>query len=178
MDDGRLVGHHLQPEMPRTVFSSTGGVVHLPDLVLNDRRDGGHLVVNPSRDVWERSELTFAELAQWSALVAATGWAMLAVLPQLRDGCINYWEAGNWSLHDEAEPVGSKAVRDHRRVHAHVIGRSRHATSDAWQWGEAPQFPRFQERLEWAAPFTPLTSDECAAIAQHIERRLRERYQS
>jgi diadenosine tetraphosphate (Ap4A) HIT family hydrolase len=162
--------------MARTLFSSTAGVVMLPDFVLNDRVDGGHLVVNPSRDVWERSELTFDELARWSALIAATGWAMLTVLPQLANGCLNYWEAGNWSLHDGAEPAGPKVVRDHRRVHAHVIGRSRTARSDAWQWGEAPQFPRFDERVEWAARFTPLNSGECAAIAQHIDRRVQERY--
>ena len=62
--------------MARTLLSSGGGTVTLPDLVLNDRRDGGHLIVTPARDVWERSELTFDELAAWSALTAATGWAM------------------------------------------------------------------------------------------------------
>ena len=162
--------------MARTLCSSAGGIVHLPDFVLNDRLEGGHLIVNPPRDVWERSELTFEELAAWSALIAATGWAMLTVLPQLDEGCINYWEAGNWSVHDGAEPIGIKSARDHRRVHAHVIGRSRTAPSGAWQWGEAPQFPRFEHRLEWAARFTPLTDDECAALARQIGRRVREHY--
>lgn len=148
----------------------------LPDILLNDRRDGGHLVVSPARDVWERGELTVDELAAWSAVTAATGWAMLAVLPQLVDGCINYWEAGNWSVHDAAEPTGPKSVRDHRRVQAHVIGRSRTAPSDGWQWGEAPQFPRFARRLEWAAQFAPLTPQECGAITRYVERRMKERY--
>jgi hypothetical protein len=162
--------------MARTVFSARGGLVTLPDLVLNDRLDGGHLVVSPPRDVWERSELTFDELVPWCALTAATGWAMLTVLPQLADGCINHWEAGNWSVHDAAEPIGPKSARDHRRVHAHVIGRSRTARSAAWQWVEAPQFPRFEHRLEWAARFAPLTADECAALARQIERRMKEHY--
>lgn len=160
----------------RTLWSSVGGLVTLPELVLNDRLDGGHLVVNPLRIVWERSELTYDELAAWSALIAATGWAMLTALPQLEKGCINYWEAGNWSVHDAAEPIGPKSVRDHRRVHAHVIGRSRTAPSAAWQWGEAPRFPRFEHRLEWTAQFAPLTAEECAAITRHIERRMKERY--
>ena len=138
--------------MPRTLLSLAGGTVTLPDLVLNDRRDGGHLVVTP-----------------------ASGWAMLTVLPQLDNACINYWEAGNWSLHDAAEPAGVKSAREYRRVHTHVFGRSRTAPSDAWQWGEAPQFPRFAHRLEWAAQFTALTADECAAIVQRIAERL-ERY--
>ncbi len=158
--------------MARTLWSSGGGTVTLPDLVLNDRRDGGHLIVTPARDVWERSELTFDELAAWSALTAATGWAMLTVLPQLANGCMNYWEAGNWSVHDAAAPAGVKPAREYRRVHAHVFGRSRNAPSDAWQWGEAPQFPRFAHRLEWAARFTALTADECAEIVQRIAERL------
>ena len=162
--------------MAYTLFSSSGGIVHVPDLVLNDRRDGGHLVVDPPREVWERCELRFDELAAWSALIAATGWAMLRALPQLDDGCINYWEAGNWSVHDAAEPVGPKSAREYRRVHAHVLGRSRTAPSEAWQWGEAPRFPRFRDRLEWAAPFESLTFKECAAVAKQIARRLRRHY--
>ena len=67
------------------LLTTGGGSVVLPDakLVLVDRRDGGNLIVNPPRDVWERSELTAAELIAWSCLVAATGRAMLDVLPQL-----------------------------------------------------------------------------------------------
>ena len=84
----------------------------LPDekLVLVDRSDGGNLIVNPPRDVWERSELTPAELVAWSFLVAATGRAMIDVLPQLEGGCVNYWEAGNWALHHDAEPAGPKTA--------------------------------------------------------------------
>jgi hypothetical protein len=76
----------------RGLFTCAGGVVMLPDdqLVFVDRRDGGHLIVNPPRVVWERGELTAEELTRWSFLVAATGNAMLDVLPQLDGGCINY----------------------------------------------------------------------------------------
>jgi hypothetical protein len=144
----------------------------LPTQPLIDRSDGGHLVAHPPRAVWERSELAPHELASWSLLVAATGAAMLECLPQLREGCINYWEAGNWSLHPAAEPVGPKSARDHRRVHLHLFGRSRAATHPSWQWGEAPAFPRFENRLHWARHFAPLTPEECDAIAHAIQRRL------
>lgn len=30
----------------------------VPDLLLVDRKDGGHLCVDPPRDVWERGELS------------------------------------------------------------------------------------------------------------------------
>jgi hypothetical protein len=149
-----------------TLFECTGGRVVLPDLVLVDRGDGGHLCVNPPRDVWERGELDPRELTSWSFLVAATGKAMLAVLPQLEGGCINYWEAGNWALNDEAEPRGPKTAPKHRRVHLHLFGRSRHATHPSWRWGEAPRFPDFADRTAWASGFEPLTVTECRAVVE------------
>ena len=138
--------------------------------------DGGHLIVNPPRAVWERSELTRRELMQWSAVVAATGRAMLDVLPQLEGGCINYWEAANWSLHEDAAPRGPKTTRACRRVHQHLLGRSPRATHPSWTWGEAPQFPRFVDRLMWASEFDPLTAGESMAIVTRVETLLKEVY--
>ena len=162
--------------MTNTLFSSTGGQIVLPDLLLVSREDGGNLIVNPPRDVWERSELTAEELIGWSFLIAATGRAMLDVLPQLDGGCINYWEAGNWALNDAAEPKGPKSARGHRSVHMHLLGRSRTATHPSWRWGEAPKFPDFDDRRAWAARFEPLTEEECARIVARTEEILRERY--
>src|ERR1051325_11241738 len=157
------------------LFTCSGGDVSLPALVLVDRRDGGNLIVNPPRPVWERSELTPAELTQWSFLVAATGRAMLEALPQLEGGCINYWEAGNWALNDAAEPRGPKSAPESRRVHLHLLGRSPRATHPAWRWGEAPQFPAFEERRAWASSFAPLTEDECRAVVARAIELLREK---
>ena len=164
--------------MPRRLFTSSAGAIVLParDLVLVDRADGGNLIVNPPRDVWERSELTAAELTRWSFLVAATGRAMLDVLPVLEGGCINYWEAGNWALNENAEPRGPKTPREHRRVHLHLLGRSRFATHPDLRWGEAPKFPGFRDRQAWAATFEPLTADECSAVVARAEAILREKY--
>ena len=155
-----------------TLLETAGGRVIVPELVLIGRNDGGHLVVNPPRDVWERGELSKDELMQWSFLVAATGSAMLEVLPQLDGGCINYWEAGNWALNDEAEPKGRKRARDHRSVHMHLLGRSRSAAT----WGESPQFPPFAERKAWAAHNAPLTPEECRAVVERAAAILEQRY--
>ena len=157
--------------MSHALFACSGGTVTLParDLILVSRTDGGHLVVHPPRHVWERSELTRDELAAWATLVAAAGRAMLDVLPQLQGGCINYWEAGNWALHDEAPPRGPKFTRQHRRVHLHLLGRSRTATSPSWKWGEAPQFPAFVDRHAWASACEPLIVDECQAIVARLK---------
>jgi GNAT superfamily N-acetyltransferase len=159
---------HESVSAPGPILESRGGRIVIPDLVLIGRLDGGHLVVDPPRPVWERSELTTRELTDWSILVAATGRAMLDALPQLAGGCINYWEAGNWALNDQAEPEGPKDPREHRRVHMHLFGRSRNALHDSWRWGEAPRFPSFVERREWAQPFQPLTRDECTAIVAKV----------
>lgn len=150
----------------------------LPDaaVTLADRADGGNLIVNPPREVWERSELSADELTKWSMLVASAGRAMLDALPQLEGGCINYWEAGNWALNDEAPPRGPKRAESHRRVHLHLLGRARHARGADWRWGEAPVFPAYADRLSWASTHRRLHADECAAIIARAVTLLREKY--
>nr|WP_316640066.1 hypothetical protein [uncultured Roseateles sp.] len=152
--------------MPLILHACAGGTLCLPDTLLCDRLDGGHLIVNPPRPVWERHALTPLELAQWSLLVAATGRAMLETLPCLAGGCINYWEAGNWALNDQAAPAGPKDVREHRRVHLHLFGRSRQAQHPDWRWGESPRFPAWRDVKAWTAAMTPLDDAECEAVAQ------------
>jgi len=152
--------------MKRTLLTGPGGTLLLPDTsaLLASREDGGHLVVLPPRDVWERSELEPPELMHFGFLVAAAARAMLDGLPQLQGGCINYWEAGNWALNDAAEPIGPKTARRHRHMHLHLLGRSPTSTRPGWRWGESPRFPDFAERHTWAVGLQPLTSEECREI--------------
>jgi hypothetical protein len=164
--------------MSRILLACSGGAVVLPDAgrALVDADDGGNLIVNPPRPVWERSELTPGELTLWSLLVAATGRAMLDTLPQLDNGCINYWEAGNWSLNEAAEPRGPKRAPDSRRVHLHLLGRSPAARSESWRWGEAPKFPEFADRERWCAAHRRLAAEECRAIVARARQSLVDRY--
>src|SRR3954469_13418611 len=164
--------------MSLKLFTCQGGHIVLPDrkLVLVSRQDGGKLIVIPPREVWERSALTSIELMRWSFLVAATGKAMIDVLPQLEGGCINYWEAGNWALNDQAEPKGRKEARSHRQMHLHLLGRSPAATDPAWAWGESPVFPRFADRASWAASFERLTAAECRQVVSRADDLLRTTY--
>jgi hypothetical protein len=162
--------------MSRMIFESESGNVVCPDQVLCDRRDGGHLIVNPRRVVWERSALNVGELLAWSILVAATGQAMLDVLPALEGGCLNYWDAGNWSLNEQAAPAGGKRPVEHRRVHQHIFGRSPRAQHRDWRWGESPRFPTFADADAWCAQFAPLTLEECDAIAARIAALIATRY--
>lgn len=153
------------------LFSCAGGAIVLPERgeLLVSREDGGDLVVTPSRPVWDRTELTPAELTRWSFLVNATARGMFDALPQLDEGCINYWDAGNWVLNDEAEPRGRKSGSRHRTLRLHLLGRSPNAKNDAWKWGEAPAFPRFATRAAWAAAFERFTPGECRAIVARAE---------
>lgn len=160
------------------LYECAGGVLTLPaqGVLLADRADGGNLVVNPPRDVWERSALSCAELTAWAHLVAAAGEAMLSALPALEGGCINYWEAGNWALNDAAAPKGPKTAPMHRSVHLHLIGRSRFAKSPHHVWGEAPRFPAYADRLAWAADHKRLTPDESVAVVAKTDTVLREKF--
>ena len=164
--------------MSLTLFSCDGGHLVLPDRasLLVSREHGGNLVVNPPRVVWERSELTPAELTQFAFLVAAAGRAMLDVLPQLAGGCINYWEAGNWALNEQAEPKGPKTARAHRTMHLHLLGRSPASTDPSWRWGESPRFPAFAEKDSWAERFERLTANECYQVVSRADTLLRTTY--
>jgi len=164
--------------MPLTLFRCDGGALLLPDRqsLLVSRENGGNLVVNPPRPVWERSELTPRELTNFAFLVSAAGRAMIDVLPQLAGGCVNYWEAGNWALNDAAEPRGPKEARAHRQMHLHLLGRSRSSTDPAWAWGESPRFPALAEKNSWAARFEWFEPTECAAIVTRTDALLRTVY--
>jgi diadenosine tetraphosphate (Ap4A) HIT family hydrolase len=165
------------PRLSSVLYKGPGGNVVLPKMVFLDRQDGGHLIVNPPRHVWEQSELTAMELAHWCFLVGAIGRAMIDVLPQLDGGCVNYFEAGNWALNDAAPPKGKKKrAPDYRRVHMHVFGRSPHAKHASWRWGEAPRLPDYQERKTWGAGFAPLEEKECKAIIKRARTLLAARY--
>ena len=158
----------IGPAMSSPLYACSGGKIVLPRLVLCDRQDGGHLIVHPPRPVWERSLLTPQELTHWSFLVAATGRAMLETLPVLQGGCLNYWEAGNWALNEQAAPMGPKNPTKHRSLHLHVFGRSPSSKDSDWRWGESPKFPDFVDATAWASRFSPLTARQCQAITDRV----------
>jgi hypothetical protein len=165
--------------MSINLFTCTGGTIMLPnkDSVLISREDGGNLVVNPPRAVWERGELSPDELTAWALLVAAAGRAMLETLPQLEGGCINYWEAGNWALNDHADPAGvRKTPREYRSVHLHLLGRNPGSSNPRTKWGESPIFPAYADRLTWARGYERLTPAECQMIVRTLNHILKITY--
>ncbi|MEQ1923391.1 MAG: hypothetical protein ABL952_12865 [Pyrinomonadaceae bacterium] len=161
------------------IFKCIGGEVVVPnnESVLVDAQDGGNLVIQPPRPVWERGELNHLELTNWAFLVAATGRAMLETLPQLENGCINYWEAGNWALNEQAYPTGVfKTAKEYRKVHLHLLGRNPKSTNPDLKWGEAPRFPDFNNRFAWAKNNERLTAEDCLEIVRYVKTCLTENY--
>jgi diadenosine tetraphosphate (Ap4A) HIT family hydrolase len=154
------------------LFEAPIGRVALPNAgeVMNDRASGGHLVVYPARVVWDRTAFTRDELGDWSWLIACAARAMLEALPQLRGGCINYWDAGNFAMNDAAPPAGFKDAPAHRRLHQHLLGRSPQGTDADWPWGDAPVFPTYANRVAYCENRQPLDAGECAAISAHLRR--------
>jgi len=162
----------------KIIYRGAGGTVVLPKMVFLDRTDGGHLIINPPKEVWEASELSALDHSHWCFLYGAIGRAMIDVLPQLDGGCVNYFEAGNWALGDAAPPKGKKKrAPDYRRVHMHVFGRSPRAKHASWRWGEAPRLPDYKDRKKWAAGFAPLEKKECDAIIRQAKILLKRRYE-
>lgn len=161
----------------KIILTSPGGTLCVPASPMINRADGGNLCVEPPKHIWDRSELNREELIQWSLLIAASGRAMLDVLPQLVGGVINYWEAGNWSLNEAANPQGPKVGSLHKSVHMHLIGRSPNATDPDWHWGEAPIFPTYEQSKAWMVNKKSLNSDEYQAISVRAADILVEQYQ-
>lgn len=162
----------------RMILETRGGSLCDPDHPMIDRANGGNLWVIPPREVWDRSELELDELIEWSVLIAASGRAMLEVLPQLKNGVINYWEAGNWSLNDHSEPKGAKKTGvAYKKVHVHLIGRSPSSTDPDWKWGEAPFFPTFEDHHQWWKHKENLTHQELKGVAEKARDILIQKYQ-
>lgn len=161
----------------KKILTSPGGALCVPKHPMIDRKDGGNLWVMPPREIWDRSELSADELVQWSFLVAASGKAMLEVLPQLKDGVINYWEAGNWSLNDQSEPNGIKKTGpEHKKVHLHLIGRSPQSGDPDWTWGEAPFYPPYKDHQSWWKTKANLIKEEQKSVAERAKDILSKKY--
>ncbi|MBZ5633122.1 MAG: hypothetical protein LAO55_08330 [Acidobacteriia bacterium] len=96
----------------RCVYEDRYFQVVAPELPLNCREDGGHLVVVKKKPVTDRSDLTHQEAIAFMRISMAAGKAMYDVLGIER---MNYEDLGNWGLDD---PGGAK-------MHLHLFGRSR-----------------------------------------------------
>lgn len=83
-----------------------------PEFPLNDRNDGGHLILTKKEKVTDRSDMTYQEAIDFMRISMAVGKAMYEVLGIER---MNYEDLGNSGIDD---PGGAK-------MHLHFFGRAR-----------------------------------------------------
>ncbi len=96
----------------RSVYEDRYFQVIAPELPLNCRDDGGHLVVVKKAPVSDRSDLSWQEAIAFMRISMAAGKAMYDVLGIER---MNYEDLGNWGLDDPGGP----------KMHLHLFGRAR-----------------------------------------------------
>ena len=96
----------------RLVYEDKYFQVVSPEFPLNDRNDGGHLVLTKKTKVTDRSDMTHQEAIDFMRISMAVGKAMYEVLGIER---MNYEDLGNWGIDD---PGGAK-------MHLHFFGRAR-----------------------------------------------------
>lgn len=96
----------------RLVYEDKYFQVVSPEFPLNDRNDGGHLVLTKKAKVTDRSDMTHQEAIDFMRISMAVGKAMYEVLGIER---MNYEDLGNWGIDD---PGGAK-------MHLHFFGRAR-----------------------------------------------------
>lgn len=98
--------------MNRIVYEDRYFQVIAPEIPLNCRDDGGHLILVKRAPVTDRSDLAFAEAIDFMRISMAVGKAMYSTLGVER---MNYEDLGNWGLDDKG---GAK-------LHLHFFGRAR-----------------------------------------------------
>ncbi len=98
--------------MSNVVYEDKYFIVGAPDSPLNDREDGGHLIMGKKEKVFDRSDMTLEEAIDFMRVSMIVGKAMYRVLGVER---MNYEDLANWGLDD---PDGPK-------THLHFFGRAR-----------------------------------------------------
>ncbi|WP_374572647.1 HIT family protein [Phenylobacterium sp.] len=98
--------------MSRVVYEDRWFQVLAPERPLNDRDDGGHLILIKTEPVTDRSDLSAEEAIDFMRISMAVGRAMYDVLGIER---MNYEDLGNWGID---EPGGAK-------MHLHFMGRAK-----------------------------------------------------
>ena len=98
--------------MNNIVYEDRWFQVIAPERPLNDRDDGGHLILVKKEAVTDRSDLSAEEAVDFMRISMAVGRAMYDVLGIER---MNYEDLGNWGID---EPGGAK-------MHLHFMGRAK-----------------------------------------------------
>jgi diadenosine tetraphosphate (Ap4A) HIT family hydrolase len=135
------------------VFEDKYFVVSSPDMPLNCKDDGGHLVLWKRDKVTDRSDLTYQEAIDFMRISMAVGKAMYEVLDIER---MNYEDLGNWGVDD---PGGAK-------MHLHLFGRAKvqiHQIRGQHMFLYPKGHPIYKGHLK------PFTEDEVVRLSKKVK---------
>lgn len=142
-----------------TIYETEHFVLVSDDRPHVSRRDGGHLVIHPKVKVVNRWDFDVARAQALMRLSMLAGEAMMAALNErgIPVERLNVQDNGNWGI---GTPSGPK-------FHLHLYGRARGSVLQTH--GEALRFP-LRDEFRQLPPLEALTSEDCAAIREHINR--------
>lgn len=138
--------------MPR-IFASQDFEITTPEHPHVSRSDGGHLIINPTAPVVDRTRLSRAKAIELMKLTMVAGEAMKTVLTQkgIDIGRINYQDNGNWR----------------HELHVHLYGRAHGATIQTY--GHPLAFPPTAQAFkEQMGNLEPLREDDIAELKAEI----------
>ncbi len=139
--------------MSNVVYEDKYFVVGAPDLPLNDREDGGHLIMGKKEKVFDRSDMTMEEAIDFMRVSMIVGKAMYRVLGVER---MNYEDLANWGLDDPGGP----------KMHLHFFGRARRQIHQI-RGQHIALFPKGHPIYE--GHLKPLTAEEIMRLRTEID---------
>ncbi len=117
-----LEANGLLPDRSRNrnvkLFESQHFRVKTAGGLLVDRRDGGHLIIEPLQTTFDVMSLSAEQMAEYLPIIMAAGRAMTEVMNEsgIAVERINFMDMGNWALlKPDRKP----------RLHMHLFGRAR-----------------------------------------------------
>lgn len=142
------------------IYESQSYFVKVPQFILVDREDGGHIEIHPKTKVPSRQNLTPKQAIELARLTSVVGQAFSTAMNErgVDIGRINYQDNGNWSVLSKGGP----------NLHIHVVGRAKSAKVN--KYGQALHFPHPKEKPQHYKGFKSLNAGDVVLIKKEINR--------
>lgn len=142
------------------IYETDNFFVEVPRKPHVTRKDGGHLVIHPLKNVEDRTCLSKELAIELMKLTCILGKAMKKALNTrgISLGRINYQDNGNWGVNKPEGP----------HLHIHLYGRARNATIQ--KYGHALHFPK--PETGFYDQNKPLNEEDITEILLEIDRNL------
>ncbi len=144
------------------IFETPDFIVQSAEFPLVDRKDGGHITIDPKFKVSTRQELTPRQAIGLMRLTMIAGEAMATIMNKhgVDIGRINYQDNGNWSVFKQEGP----------QLHYHLYGRAKSARIQ--KYGQTLYMPHKDEDPAFYKAYEKLTGQDIDAIGNEMKRLL------